>query len=40
VSGLLWEHFGAQEALLFSLAGTAGVTLFYLLFGSAGSDYS
>jgi MFS family permease len=31
VCGLLWEHFGAETALLFSLAGTAVVTAAYLL---------
>jgi len=29
VSGMIWEYFGMQSALLFSLAGTALLTLFF-----------
>ncbi|BBG65840.1 major facilitator superfamily MFS_1 [Hydrogenimonas sp.] len=33
VSGMIWEHFGIDSALLFGLAGTASMALLYLLFG-------
>ncbi len=32
IVGFLWEHFGATDALIFSLCGSAGVTGAYLLF--------
>lgn len=33
VSGMIWEHFGMDAALLFGLAGTTLLTLLYALFG-------
>ena len=33
VSGMIWEHFGIDSALLFGLAGTASMAILYLLFG-------
>ena len=33
ISGMIWEHFGVESALLFSLGGTAFMALLYILFG-------
>ncbi len=33
ISGMIWEHFGMESALLFSLGGTAFMALLYTLFG-------